>query len=193
MEAIIMKKLLVALALPMTLAAQNAPAGPPKDPITQTFSTRTIILQKNIAQAFDSIPESKLSFKATPAQLSLGYIAQHLASDNYLFCNQYGAMKGQRDAEDSAPDSVKAVWPKEKLVTKLKASFTFCEQALGQLNDGNLGDQISVGGPNGTTRTVTRSLYVLGHTLDMADHYSQIANYMRLLNMLPPTALPRKP
>jgi hypothetical protein len=26
----------------------------------------------------------------------------------------------------------------------------------------------------------------------MADHYSQIANYMRLNNMIPPTALPRR-
>jgi hypothetical protein len=32
---------------------------------------------------------------------------------------------------------------------------------------------------------------VLGHALDMADHYSQLANYMRLNNILPPTALPR--
>ena len=29
------------------------------------------------------------------------------------------------------------------------------------------------------------------HLLDMTDHYSQIANYMRLNGMLPPTALPR--
>jgi hypothetical protein len=41
------------------------------------------------------------------------------------------------------------------------------------------------------TRQVTRSAMVLGHALDMADHYSQIANYMRLNNILPPTALPR--
>jgi hypothetical protein len=34
---------------------------------------------------------------------------------------------------------------------------------------------------------------VLGHALDLTDHYSQIANYMRLNNMLPPTALPRPP
>jgi hypothetical protein len=32
---------------------------------------------------------------------------------------------------------------------------------------------------------------VLGHVIDMADHYSQIANYMRLNNLIPPTALPR--
>jgi hypothetical protein len=32
---------------------------------------------------------------------------------------------------------------------------------------------------------------VLGHALDVADHYSQLANYMRLNGILPPSALPR--
>ena len=50
----------------------------------------------------------------------------------------------------------------------------------------NLGPELG-----GQTRTVTRANMVLGHALDMADHYSQIANYMRLNNLLPPTALPR--
>ena len=31
------------------------------------------------------------------------------------------------------------------------------------------------------------------HVVDMADHYGQLANYMRLNNILPPTALPRPP
>jgi len=38
---------------------------------------------------------------------------------------------------------------------------------------------------------VARAGMVLGHALDLADHYSQLANYMRLNNILPPTALPR--
>jgi hypothetical protein len=33
--------------------------------------------------------------------------------------------------------------------------------------------------------------YLLGHAMDLADHYSQIANYMRANGMLPPSALPR--
>src|SRR3982074_2267604 len=32
---------------------------------------------------------------------------------------------------------------------------------------------------------------LLLHALDLADHYSQLANYMRLNNLIPPTALPR--
>jgi hypothetical protein len=94
-------------------------------------------------------------------------------------------------AEDTTTaDSVKATWPKEKLITKLKASITFCQSAFAQLDDAKLADQVTLTF-RGQSRNVTRSGMVLGHALDMADHYSQIANYMRLNGMLPPTALPR--
>ena len=181
---------ILTLALPVSLAAQTQ-SGDPASPITTSFRTRTLGLQRNVAQAFDSIPESKFGYKPTPAQLSIGYIAQHLVSDNYFFCNNFGAMKGEMTAEDTTTaDSVKAKWPKEKLVSKLKASLAFCEQALGQVNDGNLADQVTLTF-GGQSRKTSRANMVLGHALDLSDHYSQLANYMRLNNILPPTALPR--
>jgi len=187
---------ILALALPVALEAQQPPAaappaGPPVNPVTTAFRGRTMSLQRNLAQAFDSIPESKFGYKPTPAQLSIGYIAQHLASDNYLFCNAFGSMKATVAASDTATaDSVKAKWPKDSLNAKLKASFTFCENAFNQLDDTKLGEQVELKF-GGNTRNVSRATMVLGHALDMADHYSQLANYMRLNNMLPPTALPR--
>jgi hypothetical protein len=182
---------ILAFVAPLSLAAQQPPAGPPANPITASFRGRIMGLHRNLAQAFDSIPEAKFSYKPTPAQLSIGYIAQHLANDNYFYCNNFGAMKGTRPAKDSTTaDSVKATWPKDTLVARLKDSFTFCDQAFGQLDDAKLADQITITfGAN--SRTVTRSGMVLGHALDLADHYSQLANYMRLNNILPPTALPR--
>jgi len=178
--------LLGALALPMTLAAQGS-TNPPPDPLTTMFRQTTLTFQRNLAQAFDSIPESKFGYKPTPAQLTIGYIAQHLASDNYFFCNNFGTMKATISAKDSATaDSVKAKWPKDELVAKLKESFKFCEDAFAQLHDSNLTDQLTMG-----TRTRPRASMVFGHAMDMADHYSQIANYMRLNNLTPPTALPR--
>jgi hypothetical protein len=84
---------------------------------------------------------------------------------------------------------VKAKWPTAKLVPQIKTAFKFCEDALAQLDDAKLGDQISQTTGNGQTRTVTRAGPVMGHIIDMVDHYSQIANYMRLNNILPPTAL----
>jgi len=184
---------LLALALPAGLAAQQQPpAGPPANPVTAVFRGRTMALQRNLATAFDSIPERLFGYKPTPAQLTIGYIVQHLASDNYFFCNNFGEMKATPAAMDTATaDSVKARWPKERLVANLKASFTFCEQAFAQLDsDARLADQITLTF-RGQSRPATRASMVLGHVVDMADHYSQIANYMRLNNMLPPTALPR--
>src|SRR5438105_3830637 len=182
---------ILALVLPVTLAAQPPAGAPPANPITTAFRIRTMGLQRNLAQAFDSIPEAKFSYKPTPAQLSIGFVAQHLASDNYLFCNNFGAMKATLPAKDTTTaDSIKAQWPKDTLVAKLRASFTFCENAFAQLDDAKLADQITLTF-RGQSRSVTRAGMVLGHALDVADHYSQLANYMRLNNILPPTALPR--
>jgi hypothetical protein len=188
-----MKPLRVAiagLALPIALAAQQ-PATPQASPIMAAFKNRIATLHRNIAQAFDSIPESKFGYKPTPAQLTFGYIAQHVASDSYVFCGNFGAMKPTIDARDtSTPDSIKARWPKAELVSKLKASFAFCDQAIEQVTDATLPDSISFTYA-GTARKSTRVNMVLLHALDLADHYSQIANYMRLNGMLPPSALPK--
>lgn len=182
---------ILALALPVSLAAQQPSATPSANPITEVFRTRTMALQRNLAQAFDSIPADKFSYKPTPAQLTIGYIAQHLASDNYFFCNNFGTMKATVPAADTTTaDSVRATWPKDSLVAKLKASFSFCENAFAQLDDAKLADQITMTF-NGNSRNAARASMVLGHVVDMADHYSQLANYMRLNNLLPPTALPR--
>src|SRR5438477_2737574 len=185
-----MKSLRIAMAgvaLPVALVAQQ----PQVNPITAAFKARIAASHRNIAQAFDSIPESKFGYKPTLAQQTFGYIAQHVASDSYVFCSNFGAMKRTIDAKDtSTPDSIKATWPKAELVSKLKASFAFCDQAIEQVTDATLPDAISFA-YGGTERHVTRVNVVLLHALDLADHYSQIANYMRLNGMLPPSALPR--
>ena len=181
---------ILAFAAPIGLAAQQPPAALPANPVTAAFRTRISASHRNIAQAFDSIPESKFSYKPTPAQLSIGYIAAHIANDDYFFCNNFGTMKGTRPAEDTTTaDSVKATWPKAKLIARLKDSFAFCDQALNQLDDTKLGEAVTITF-GGNSRIVARGGMALGHALDLADHYSQLANYMRLNNLVPPTALP---
>jgi hypothetical protein len=182
--------LAITIAAPFVEAQQ--PAGPPPNPMTAAFRARTTTLRRNVLLALDSIPESKFNYKPTPAQLTVGYIAQHMAADDYLFCNNFGDKKATIPAEElQSADSVKATWPKAKLMASLRAAVAFCDDAMNQLDDTNLGAIITVAGPNNTTRQVSRMNYLLGHAIDLADHYSQLANYMRLNGILPPTALPR--
>jgi uncharacterized damage-inducible protein DinB len=180
------------LVVPAALTAQQPAPNTAGGPMTTVFRNRIMNLHRNLMQAFDSIPGDRFGFKPTPAQQTIGYVAQHLANDNYFFCSNFGDKKAMRpEDETTTPDSVKATWPKDKLVTSLKAAMAFCQDAFTQLEDSRLADQITVTAPNGQTRQVTRMQYVLGHALDLQDHYAQIANYMRLNGMLPPTALPR--
>lgn len=182
----------LAIALPLGAAEAQQPTTPPPEPIATVFRNRTANLRRNLAQAFDSIPADKFGFKPTPAQQTIGYVAQHLAADNYFFCNYFSERKAQLPEKDTAtPDSVRATWPKDTLVAKLKAANQFCDEVMANLTDAAATAIITVPGPNNTTRQVARINYLLGHAMDLQDHYSQIANYMRLNGMLPPTALPR--
>ena len=182
--------LCLALAAPALMAAQQ-PAPLPPNPITAMLRTRMMNYHRLLAQAFDSIPESRFGYKPTPAQQSIGYIAQHIAADNYYYCNSFGALKGSPAAVDTTTsDSVKAKWPRDSLLAKLRTSFRFCEDALAQLDDARLAEPIEVRQGNNVVN-ITRAQRVVGHIIDVVDHYSQIAIYMRLNGMLPPSALPR--
>ncbi len=181
---------IVALGFAASLGAQQ-PAASQANTVTMAFRGRIAGLQRNVAQAIDSIPEAKFGYKPTPAQLSIGFIAQHVASDNYLFCSTFGDLKAQIPASaTSTPDSVKAKWPKDTLVAQLAASFAYCDQAMAQLADSTLSRAATLSFEGRTFNTTVASM-VLGHALDLADHYSQLANYMRLNGLLPPSALPR--
>ena len=181
------------LAVPAALAAQQPQQNMAGGPITTAIRGTYARLHRLLPQAFDSIPADKFGYKPTPAQQTIGYIAAHLASDNYFFCSDFGDKKPTRPAEETATnDSTKAAnWTKDQLVAQLKASIAFCDDAFTQLDDAKMSEMLTVTAPNGQTRQVARFNRAYGHALDMTDHYSQIANYMRLNGMLPPSALPR--
>ena len=197
--------LLVSAALPLALEAQQvapaaarvAPATPASmsvpfkpGPVIQSF----IGFHNNyggwLKAAFDSMPASMYGYKPTAVQLSVGYIAQHLENANYIICAYFSGQTYTMTAKDSLADTVKAQWPKDTLVARLKASFAYCDDALTRVPDTGLADSIAIKGVT-PPRSVPRSRFLILYIADLADHYSQIANYMRLNNMVPPSALPR--
>ncbi|PYO71347.1 MAG: hypothetical protein DMD64_14940 [Gemmatimonadetes bacterium] len=68
-------------------------------------------------------------------------------------------------------------WPKDTLVARLEASLRFCDTAMERL---------------GKLESPAVASTLLAFETDLAEHYSQISNYMRLLGMVPPSALPQR-
>lgn len=76
--------------------------------------------------ALDSIPASQYGFRPTPIQQSIGFIAQHLETANYGLCTIFGADTHGLSAKDSLADTIKARWPKDTLIARVRASLLFC-------------------------------------------------------------------
>ena len=140
--------------------------------------------------AVDSIPASSYGFRPTPVQQSIGFIAQHLESANYGLCSTFGAEKHGQSAKDSLADTIKGRWPKDTLIARVRASLQFCAAAIEQLSDVQLADEFTIDTPSGP-QTVLRARYLMLLITDLAEHYSQLSSYMRLLGLVPPSALPR--
>lgn len=140
--------------------------------------------------ALDAIPASSYGFRPTPAQQSIGHVAQHLETANYALCSTIGPERHALSARDSLADTIKARWPKDTLIARVRASLLFCAAAIGKLSDSQLADTLTIDTPSGP-QTVLRARYLMLLITDLAEHYSQLSSYMRLLGLVPPSALPR--
>ena len=160
------------LALVPCLAAAQA------SPVAKAFVDDAKDVGKNLMAAAEVMPADKYGYKPTPAQMSFGDIVVHLSQGNDFLCGAVGGKKAPARAQVKATDS------KESLVKWLKATFQFCDEALAGLDDSKLSEQLPMFGGKTMSRAAVEMLTVG----DWADHYSQMANYLRLNNLLPPTA-----
>jgi hypothetical protein len=172
---VIMRRLAVMLTIPVALAAQVPKASGARDGVMTEFEIFADLFGNRLVAAFDSIPASRYGYSPTALQQSVGYIAQHLEAANYGLCTQFSDLKYRPTAKDSASDSAKARWPKDTLVARLRASVRFCDEALART-------------PHVSSAALASVL--LAFETDLAEHYSQISSYMRMLGLVPPSAIP---
>ena len=165
---------LSAMLMLMPLAASAQGGG---ESVSRHFNAFVTHHTKILIDAAKAMPANKYGYKPTPAQWTFGKIIAHMAGDNRITCSAIAGVAPEKSPEPSATAS------KAELVSVLKSSLTFCEQAVSKVNDGMLGDSVTYYGER-----ATRVSPLIGLVEDWSDHYSQLAGYLRLNNVLPPTA-----
>jgi DinB superfamily len=128
--------------------------------------------------AAEEMPANKYGYHPTPGQWTYGKIVSHIIQANYGVC---GMLSGNGPGKAPAVSDTAA---KAQLVPVLKQSFAACRTALDGLTDSSLGQTITFF--RGARKPRARALFEL--TGDLEDHYSQMASYLRLNGMLPPSA-----
>jgi uncharacterized damage-inducible protein DinB len=160
------------MLLPLAAVAQGG-----RQTVSQHFKMFVKHHTKILVDAAEAMPADKYGYKPTAAQWTFGKIIAHMAGDNRITCNAIAGTTPEKSPEPSATAS------KADLVAALKNSLTFCEQAVAKVNDAMLGDSVTYYG-----QRATRTSPLIGLVEDWSDHYSQLAGYLRLNNVLPPTA-----
>jgi DinB superfamily len=163
----------------LLLLCSSALLAQDKNPVTSVVKEILPRQQKNLVAAAEAMPADKYSYKPSEQQMTYGHLILHIIESNNLFCS-----KVSDTPERKPPVALKESDGKDKLVTALKASFDFCTTALEKVDDSKLSDQIELfGGRKGS-----RAFGLIALTNSWADHYSSAAMYLRLNNILPPTA-----
>ena len=190
-----MKRIILAAVVAVSSAvhAQQPPAQTPAQPpaplpgiITEVKNAYTSV-QNNIVRAAEQFPADKLTWQPTPAVRSWARLIGHIIDDNngacWLLAGEAQAPP-RVDTVDSAESPANKL-SKDELVKGLKESVERCNKAFANVSETNMGER---NGPTGRRSKLFTLMYNTSHT---NEHYGNIATYMRLNNLVPPSSQPR--
>ena len=152
------------------------PSSPVADAVRSSAGRAAI----NFIAAAEDMPAAKYAFKPTPAQMSFGDAIAHMAAGNDTYCSSIGGVAAPKRSALAAGAS------KEELIARLKETFEFCKSALGSVDDSRLDEKVAYFGEQ-----TSRAAVMVSAAEEWAGHYSQIAVYLRLNGLVPPTAKPK--
>lgn len=162
---------------PAAIAQSKAPAQIASSPVVSTVRQLEERQAKNLIGAAEEMPADKYSYHPTPPQMTFAHLVMHVTESNNSLCARV-AGEQPRSLKLSESDS------KEMLTKVLKDSFAYCEQVLAKADDSTLAEPVELYGG----RTGPRAAALIYLATGWADHYSAAAMYLRLNNLLPPSA-----
>jgi hypothetical protein len=159
-------------------AQVSVPVANPASTVLRTILPRQ---QKNILAAIDAMPAEKFTYKPTADQITFAHLVVHITQSNNAMCAKVADIPAPKIDPLADTDS------KDKLLAAARASFDFCSGALGKLDDNKMGDNIDFG-----SFQAPRAMAAFFLTGGWSDHYGAAAFYLRMNEILPPTAQPKK-
>jgi len=170
-----------------------------KETVASAFLRGFTYQEYEVRSAAEAMPEDKYSYRPVagmfkdqkpefgPAELrTFAEQVKHVACSNFAFAAEFDGTKPPERCDMGGPSSAKT---KSELLTYLRDSFAVVEKSLAAINEKNMFDPIE--GPYaGPTTRLNLATVVVWHA---ADHYGQMAVYLRLSGMVPPASLPNPP
>jgi uncharacterized damage-inducible protein DinB len=163
--------LLAASVAATHLSAQSA------DPMSKGTKMIYSSVKASILKAADQVPESDYSYRPTEKVRTFGELVAHIADGQYEFCSAALADKSEH------PSVEKAKKTKGEIVDALKTAFAYCDKAYDDMTDAHAADELDF-----FNRKLTRINLLSFNAAHNDEHYGNIATYMRMKGLIPPTS-----
>lgn len=179
-----------ALAMPLTIAAQQAASPMPQStpavgPVAPADTLLAVFddMRDEVIGAADAMPANKYDFAPGcsgdfKGVRTFGEQVRHVAQANYSFFRKWG-VPGAVD-----PRTLSSLKTKDELMKALRDSFAFDDAAIRTITPENA--FLPLPGPPGYKMTrVSMVAYAMAHS---RDHYGQMVEYLRMNGIIPPAS-----
>jgi uncharacterized damage-inducible protein DinB len=163
--------LLGTLAVPAVGAAQDNPYS--QHARYMYAGTKAMLLR-----AAEKMPAEHYGFRPTEAVRSYGQIIGHAADFNFRFCS---AVLGEKITPRNIEKTKSA---KTDLIAGLKEALAYCDRAYDSMTDASGAEILNLG------HEMPKLGWLTVNSLHNAEHYGNLATYMRIKNIVPPTSEP---
>ena len=168
------RAVLAVLTIPAAVLAQS----PSQDnPISAYQKGMYGYVKGILLSSAEKMPDENYAFRPTDSVRSYGQIVGHVADAQYSFCSiALGKNNPQLNIE-------KTRTTKPELIAALKEAFAYCDEAYDGLTDATAAQPVKLFGKD-SPRLGALEVNLM-HDFD---HYGNLATYMRLKGIVPPTS-----
>lgn len=159
------------------LAQAPAAEATASNPISASHGKMYTMLSGVVIAAAEKMPEEHYSFKPSPDVRSFGQLVGHLADSQYYFC----ALAAGETKPASGVEKAKT--GKAELVAALKEAVAYCSKRYAAMTDAKGGETVKL-----MNMDFARLTVLAGNTAHNYEHYGNMATYMRIKGIIPPTS-----
>jgi len=172
-----MRTLFLLILLSALAAGQTATDNPQLASAKAFYET----VRTNILKAAEKMPEDKYAYKPSDDVRTYGQLLAHIADAQYFLCGTAKEGKSENRGIEKSKHT------KAEIATALHEGFAYCDSAYAELTDASSAAIVTFFGQKRTKLSMLSF-----NTAHSFEHYGNLATYLRMNRIVPPSSEPRK-